>query len=55
MTIAAFLALAALIVSIMGLIGSPAGTPRWPWAANVATLLLAIAVMIIGFGGKITL
>jgi hypothetical protein len=51
MTIAAFLALAALIVSIAGLVGNP----RWPWAGIVATLLLSIAVMIIGFGGKITL
>jgi hypothetical protein len=51
MTIAAFLALAALVLAIAGL----ASQPRWPWASDVAILLLSIAVMIIGFGGKISL
>jgi hypothetical protein len=51
MTIAAFLALAALILAIAGLVGNP----RWPWATSVAVLLLSIAVMIVGFGGKISI
>jgi hypothetical protein len=50
MTIAAFLALAALILAIAGLVGNT----RWPWATSVA-VLLSIAVMIVGFGGHISL
>lgn len=51
MTVAAFLALAALILAIGGLVGNP----RWPWATSVAVLLLCIAVALIGFGGRISL
>jgi hypothetical protein len=48
MSVAAFLAVAALILAIMGLVSKP----KWPWATDVAVLLLALAVIIMGFGGR---
>jgi hypothetical protein len=48
MNIGTFLAVVALIVSIIGLVR---GAVAWPWASNVATLILAIAFIIITMGG----
>lgn len=51
MTVAAFFALAALILAILGL----ASSPRWPLAQPLAVIFLAVAVCIIGFSGHIPL
>lgn len=49
MTIAAFLAVTALLLAIVGL----ASSPRWPLAQPLAVILLSLAVCIIGFGGRV--
>lgn len=48
MSIPAFLALASLLLAIFGLASS-----RWPLATPLAVIFLALAVVIIGFGGHV--